>query len=1087
MTDFIRQPLWHKGAVIYEVHVKSFCDASGDGRGDLRGLIEKLDYIRNLGVTAIWVLPLYPSPQRDDGYDISDYLSIHPGYGTLDDFRQLIAEAHARGLYVITELVLNHTSDQHPWFQRARRAKPGSRERDFYVWSDTKEKYRDARIIFKDFEPSNWSWDPLAGAYYWHRFYAHQPDLNYDNPEVHAAMYAIVDFWLEMGVDGLRLDAVPYLYEREGTSCENLPETHAFLRKLAGHVRSHFDHRMLLAEANQWPEDAIAYFGEGEACDMAFHFPLMPRLYMAVEMADRFPIIDILEQTPSLPSAASQWAIFLRNHDELTLEMVTDEERDYMYRAYARDDRARINLGIRRRLAPLMGGNRRKIELMLQLLLSLPGAPVLYYGDEIGMGDNIYLGDRDSVRTPMQWSPDRNAGFSRANAQRLYLPVIVDPEYHYETVNVENQERNANSLLWWTRKRLFLRQSSPALREGSLTFLNADNTRVMAFLREAQGETVLVTINLSAYAQSARIDLTGHAGCEPVELAGGAVFPRIEDRPYPVMLGPHESYWLRLTAVQGASAPVLLPQIGDYASLADMLGGEGASLFVDKALAPYLTRMPWHESAPRALQKLVMRDSWVLPGDMAFLMVARASYPSLYPESGDDYALVFAFQPGPLPVDMPAASVLAELRLAGVAGYIVEGHQSVAARSAWMGLLATPRALPMRHGILAVDGSPLENAPDDAAQTRVQWLPETDTQALRLFMPDSWVMRWFRAPRAGQEADMQMLGALAGRFSPPVAPMCLSRLRYLAPGEAPVLLGYAQSYVKADRDAAALAGEHLELFLDKAMVLGAEAFENEEAVRECLDSAWAERVAHLGRQLAALHLALSDMDSDPEFSGEPFTMLYQQGAYHGIRSLIRRQFARLAAWPMPSDRDLALTVTELLVRETDLRLALKRLIDEPIALKRLRIHGDLVLEKLLFTGRDFVFTSFDGEPWRGPGERRHRLCVLRDLATLCHSLEQLGYATARAWQTRSAAFAQAPRWAMAWSELSGRMLSEAYFEAMGTCPALPASAAQRRCLVEAFRIERATQELKAYLEPSPERAYAACHTLLRLARRARSV
>ncbi len=453
-------PLWYMDAVIYQLHVRAFYDSNNDGIGDFCGLTEKLDYLQDLGVTALWLLPFYPSPLRDDGYDIANYLDVHPAYGTLTDFKRFVREAHSRGLQVITEMVLNHTSDQHPWFQRARRAKPGTSARDFYVWSDTPEKYQDARIIFKDFEVSNWSWDPLAKAYYWHRFYSHQPDLNFDNPKVQEAMFDVLDYWLRLGVDGVRLDAVPYLFEREGTNCENLPETHEFLKKLRKHVDERFPGRMLLAEANQWPEDAIAYFGNGDECHTAFHFPVMPRLFMAIMMEDRFPIMDILQQTPPIPENC-QWLVFLRNHDELTLEMVTDEERDYMFRVYARDPQARINLGIRRRLAPLLKSNRRTIELMNGLLLALPGTPVIYYGDEIGMGDNIYLGDRHGVRTPMQWSADRNAGFSRANPQSLYSPVIIDSEYLYSAVNVETQQQNPSSLLWWMKRLIALRGAIP--------------------------------------------------------------------------------------------------------------------------------------------------------------------------------------------------------------------------------------------------------------------------------------------------------------------------------------------------------------------------------------------------------------------------------------------------------------------------------------------------------------------------------------------------------------------------------------------------------------------------------------------------
>src|SRR2546421_3454976 len=484
-------PLWYKDAIIYELHVRAFHDSVGDGMGDFRGLTQKLDYLQDLGVTALWLLPFYPSPLRDDGYDIADYTEVNPDYGTLDSFKEFLAAAHRRGLRVITELVLNHTSDQHAWFQRARRARPGSPARNFYVWSDTTDQYKDARIIFKDFETSNWTWDPVANQYFWHRFYHHQPDLNFESPDVRRSLMAVVNFWFGMGVDGMRLDAVPYLYEREGTHCENLPETHQFLKHLRKQIEQRFRNRMLLAEANQWPEDAIAYFGDADECHMAFHFPVMPRMFMALRMEDPFPILDILPQTPPIPENC-QWAMFLRNHDELTLEMVTDEERDYMYRAYATDPQARINLGIRRRLAPLLGNDRRKIELMLGLLCSLPGTPVLYYGDEIGMGDNFYLGDRNGVRTPMQWSADRNAGFSRANPQKLYLPAIIDPQYHYEQVNVDAQQSNPHSLLWWMKRLIAQRKRYRAFGRGTMEFVHTENRKILAFVRRYEEETILV-------------------------------------------------------------------------------------------------------------------------------------------------------------------------------------------------------------------------------------------------------------------------------------------------------------------------------------------------------------------------------------------------------------------------------------------------------------------------------------------------------------------------------------------------------------------------------------------------------------------
>ena len=538
--------LWFKDAIFYEVPVRSFYDSNNDGSGDFRGLTEKLPYIRDLGVDCIWLLPFYPSPLKDDGYDIADFSTIHPDYGTLDDFRAFLDAAHALGLRVIADLVLNHTSDQHPWFQEARRD-PESPYRDYYVWSDDPTLYKDARIIFTDTEIANWTFDPVAGRYFWHRFFSHQPDLNYENPAVQEEMLEIIAYWLDMGLDGFRCDAVPYLYERDGTNCENLPETHAYLKRIRRYVDEHYPGKILLAEANQWPSDVCAYFGHGDEFHMAFHFPIMPRIFMAIRREERYPIVEILKQTPEIPELC-QWGMFLRNHDELTLEMVTDGERDYMYYEYAKDPRARINLGIRRRLAPLADNGRRQIELLNSILLSLPGSPIIYYGDEIGMGDNFYLGDRNGVRTPMQWSADRNAGFSRADPARLYSPVIMDPVYGYEAINVEAQQRTPTSLLHWMRRMIRIRKQYPAFGRGSLAFLDGDNPRTLAFTRRYAGQTLLVVLNLSRFVQCTEINLAPYVGMHPVELIGGARFPAIAAHPYFFTLGPHAFYWFRLEA-----------------------------------------------------------------------------------------------------------------------------------------------------------------------------------------------------------------------------------------------------------------------------------------------------------------------------------------------------------------------------------------------------------------------------------------------------------------------------------------------------------------------------------------------------------
>jgi maltose alpha-D-glucosyltransferase/alpha-amylase len=536
-------PLWYKTAVFYELYVRGFQDGSGDGSGDFRGLTERLDYLQWLGIDCVWLLPIFPSPLRDGGYDVSDYFSILPSYGTLGDFYEFLEAAHQRGIRVIADLVMNHTSDQHPWFQEARR--PGSPKRDWYVWSDTDQRYLDARVIFVDTESSNWTWDPEAQAFYWHRFFSHQPDLNYANPEVQEAMLEVIRFWLDMGLDGFRLDAVPYLFEREGTDCENLPETHEFLKRVRKEVDSKYEHKLLLAEANQWPPDVVPYFGDGDECHMAFNFPVMPRMFMGLRREDRTPIIEIMNRTPKIPDTA-QWGLFLRNHDELTLEMVTDEERDYMYNEYAKDPRMRRNIGIARRLAPLLDNGRRQMEMLYSLLFSLPGSPVVYYGDEVGMGDNIYLGDRDGVRTPMQWSSDRNAGFSRADPAALYLPLLMDPVYGYQAVNVEAQERVATSFLHWLRRLLQVRKQHPVFGMGDYEPLYPENRRVFAFTRQLGADVVLVVANLSRFAQPVELDLGRWTGLVPEEMFGRTPFPIIDNRAYRLAMGPHGFYWFRL-------------------------------------------------------------------------------------------------------------------------------------------------------------------------------------------------------------------------------------------------------------------------------------------------------------------------------------------------------------------------------------------------------------------------------------------------------------------------------------------------------------------------------------------------------------
>jgi len=929
---------WYKDAIIYELHVRAFRDSNGDGVGDFAGLIEKLDYVARLGVTTIWLLPFYPSPLRDDGYDIADYRGVHSSYGRLADVRRFVKEAHARGLQVITELVCNHTSDTHPWFQRARRARPGSAVRDFYVWSDSDQRYSEARIIFKDTESSNWSWDPVAQAYYWHRFYSHQPDLNYDSPQVRRAILRVVDHWLGLGVDGLRLDATPYLYEREGTSCENLAESHGFLKELRAHVDRRYPNRMLLAEANQWPEDAAAYFGggEGDECHMAFHFPVMPRLFMALRMEDRFPIIDILAQTPAIPSRA-QWALFLRNHDELTLEMVTDEERDYMYWAYTQDSVARINLGIRRRLAPLLGNNRRRIELMKALLFSLPGTPVLYYGDEIGMGDNIYLGDRNGVRTPMQWSGDRNAGFSSSNRQRLYLPVILDPEYHFQSINVEAQEANPQSLLNWMKRLIALRKRYRAFGRGSIEFLHPENRKILAFVRQHGEEQILVIANLSRFSQYAQLDLSAFAGTVPVELFGRTEFPPVGDQPYQVMLGPHAFYWFALE-----------PQRVDLGQLASAPELSLRDRDLERALPDYLHAQRWFGARSRRIKEVHIVDT--VPIADAALKVAEVQYAAGDP---DVYALPLCPNGEGRIVDALAEPAFNHLLL-----------EAIARRRRFRGTagdviaLPTPQLARLRAG-------------DGDLAPRLAGVEQTNNSVI---FGERLIMKLFRRVEEGLHPDLEMSRFLTDVGFPNIAPVAGTMLYRRRRGSA-AALAMLQAYVPNQGDA----WSH--------------------AMTEVEDSdgdpeRYLPHAKLLGRRTAEMHRALSSRTDDPAFAPEPTLMHDARSVYQSVRSLA------LQVLPLLQERQNDLEGRAREDADTVLRSweALHQrprgVVTSRISARRIRCHGDYHLGQVLFTGGDFVIIDFEGEPARPLRERRLKRWALKDVAGMLRSYAYAGEAAA---------------------------------------------------------------------------------------------
>ncbi|NTV62518.1 MAG: maltose alpha-D-glucosyltransferase [Oscillochloris sp.] len=1096
---FHGDPLWYKDAVIYEVHVRTFCDSDGDGIGDFKGLISKLDYLQDLGITAIWLLPFYPSPLRDDGYDIADYTDVNPSYGSIQDVRTLIREAHQRGLRVITELVCNHTSDQHAWFQRARRAKPGSNYRDFYVWSDTPEKYKETRIIFKDFESSNWTWDAVAGAYYWHRFYSHQPDLNFENPAVHRAVFKAMEFWLDMGVDGMRLDAIPYLYEAEGTNCENLPATHTFLKQLRRQMDEKYPGRMFLAEANQWPEDLIAYFGDGDECHVAFHFSVMPRLYMAVYQEDRFPIIEIMRQTPSIPDNC-QWAIFLRNHDELTLEMVTDEERDYMYRVYAKDPQARINLGIRRRLAPLLGNHRRKIELMNGLLCSLPGTPVLYYGDEIGMGDNIYLGDRNGVRTPMQWTGDRNAGFSKANPQRLYLPVITDPEYHYEMVNVENQSANQHSLLWWTKRLIALRKRYQAFGRGSLEFLHPDNRKVLCFLRRYEDETILVVANLSRFVQGVELDLAAFKGMMPVELFGQVELPAVGDRPYFITLGPHSFYWFRLVPQRVEGVLLDTPANNELALLEvdaakwDAIFYDGRQTRLEAILPDYLRQRRWFGAKSRKIKGVTIKDTIILPFNdetaLSYLTLVNVDYTE---GSAETYLLPLAYAESERAqqlLDESRHTVLALLQVGAAEPGAL--YDPLAERGF---CVALRELITGRRRLRSARGGDLVGLPARALRGLLNGhgAGTLEPQLIRVEQSNSsinfggqLIMKLFRKIDSGLNPDLEL-----GRFltdevgfanTPPVA----GSIEYARNGDEPLTLAILQGFVTNEGDAWAYTLDELRTYFDEVLARPALAApQTATTVAALIEAAgqgdpelaselvrgYLDRARLLGRRSAELHLALAS-GKTATFSPEPFSQLYQRSLYQSMRTLTVQTFQSLRKL-LPNLPEAVRADAEAALASEDALLArFQRVVGAKIEAARTRIHGDFHLGQVLFTGKDFLIIDFEGEPVRPISERRIKRSPLRDVAGMLRSFQYAAYASyfSRISGT-SVSDEEAARlrdWADAWCFWVSAAYLGSYIEHADNAAFLPPSPADLETLLEVFVLEKVVYEVTYEMNNRPD-------------------
>ncbi|HMM85157.1 maltose alpha-D-glucosyltransferase [Azohydromonas sp.] len=1071
-AEAAQDPLWFKDAVIYELHVKAYADANGDGIGDFAGLTQHLDHVQSLGVNTIWLLPFYPSPLRDDGYDVSDYENVHPSYGSLDDVRRFVDEAHRRGLRVITELVVNHTSDQHPWFQRARRAPRGSPEREFYVWSDDPKRYAGTRIIFTDTEKSNWAWDEVAQQYYWHRFFSHQPDLNFDNPAVLEAVVRIMESWLEMGIDGFRLDAIPYLIERDGTSNENLRETHEVIKEIRRRVDAKYPGRLLLAEANMWPEDVREYFGDGDECHMAYHFPLMPRMYMAIAQEERHPIYEILAQTPEIPPNC-QWAIFLRNHDELTLEMVTSRERDYMWRMYAADPRARINLGIRRRLAPLLENDRPRIELMNSLLLSMPGTPVLYYGDEIGMGDNIFLGDRDGVRTPMQWTSDRNGGFSRADPQRLYLPPIQDPVYGYEAVNVEAQSREPSSLLNWTRRMLAVRASSQAFGRGRFTMLHPGNRKIVAYLRELDDEVILCVANMSRAAQPVELDLHAYRGRVPVEMLGRHAFPPIGDLPYLLTLPGHGFFWFRLAAdaappdwhVDRAPAedlPVLVLFDGWNSlfrqrvvpwriGLADKLRAQ----LEDELLPRYLRRQRWFDGHGDIARVRVV-DHALLEGGagqwLLALMDGEAG-PTAPPRWFLPLAIAFEdHDEERLRALAPVA--VSRVRQQAAVGVLADAMGDEAFCRALVDAVGGARSLAAEHGSVRF-------TPGASFAALVGQAPPQAWSLLRLgtgtnsitLLGERLMLKAYRRLQPGVCPELEMARHLGDAVGfPHVVPLAGS-VEYQRDGGEPVVLALLQAQVAHQGDAWGFVVEQLTRLLEAHL---AGTLTVDEALAPI-----AERITVLARRVAELHAALARPTGDPAFEPEPVDAVDLEQWLQAAREQLQRTLVGAEARGIALDPGVAASLSEAIERARGTPLA---------ALRRTRVHGSLHLSEVLVVQDDFVLIDFEGDASVPVAERRAKHSALRDVAALRCAFDEAQHAAlasmAQLAGERERLTAAARQWAAAVRSAFWRAYADAAVGA-GLYPDAAALDALR-ALLAVFEIERALRMLRHALEHRPD-------------------
>jgi maltose alpha-D-glucosyltransferase / alpha-amylase len=1054
--------LWFRDAIIYQLPVKAFFDSNNDGIGDFAGLTDKLDYLYDLGVTALWLQPFYPSPGRDDGYDIADYRRINPELGNMRDFRRFMQEAKRRNLRVITELVINHTSDQHPWFKHARRSKSHSGARHWYVWSDSNKRYANTRIIFSDTEKSNWTWDPVAESYYWHRFFSHQPDLNYDNPRVLWAMVQVMRRWLDLGVDGFRLDAIPYLCEREGTSNENLPETHAIIKAVRAELDAYAPGKVLLAEANQWPEDVSAYFGDGDECHMAYHFPLMPRIYMAIAQEDRFPITDIIRQTPDIP-ANCQWALFLRNHDELTLEMVTDVERDYLWSTYASDPRARLNLGIRRRLAPLMENDRRKIELMNSLLMSFPGTPVIYYGDEIGMGDNIYLGDRNGVRTPMQWTPDRNGGFSRCDPARLYLPPIMDPVYGFEAVNVEAQSRSLASLLSWTKRLVGVRKSSKVFGRGSISFIRPANRSVLVYVRQFEDEILLCVANLSRSAQAAEIDLSPWRGRSPLEMLGRSSFPPIGDAPYVVTLAPYGFFWFLLCeTVAPVEAHSIVPEFQTLVMTSDwssLLRGRSRSSLEHEVLPAFLAQRRWF--GERGADAISARLVNIVPIETDNPSLALALVQVDEKRGSSTYSLPLAIQWTLFDRAQQRQNAIAAIRKGARVGTLID---AAADADFIYAILDKVR----RRETLEADGCRIEFCPvggdiqlDDTPIESVRAINTEQSNTTALVGTD-YVVKLFRRLEHGINPEVEIGRFLSVTVPFVNAPALLGTVTIVDP-DGHSTAAVVHRFIDNQGDAWSITNAYLDRYVEEQRLLTTEVAEESDE-----PPAYLLRMQRVGRRVAEMQLALASRQDIPEFAPEPVTA---EDRRIWTDALLRRatrvfdEFERRDDLPdAPSE-----LVEKLLAQRQVFPARIVEFLPETLDLLKIRHHGDLHLGQMLIAKDDIFIIDFEGEPRRTLEERRRKAPAARDLAGLIRSIEySAGAALQRALDAAPDTDGKIGRALDQWRDQSVAAVLAAYHEFLVDPRLWPGDAAIADRLLDFFLMEKALYEIEYELAHRPD-------------------